>query len=54
MALVDFVFLYSMAKKAKLLLDESMVFNLVEAQQPSTKGTCRIGYTHWVFTFSQL
>ncbi|OLP79064.1 COP9 signalosome complex subunit 8 [Symbiodinium microadriaticum] len=29
MALVDFVFLYSMAKKAKLLLDESMVFNLV-------------------------
>ncbi|CAE7325185.1 CSN8 [Symbiodinium sp. CCMP2456] len=29
MALVDFVFLYSMAKKAKLLLDESMLFNLV-------------------------
>jgi len=29
MALVDFVFLYSMARKAKLLLDESMLFNLV-------------------------
>ena len=41
MALVDFVFLYSMARKAKLLLDESMLFNLVETQQPIAKGTCR-------------
>ena len=33
MALVDFVFLYSMARKSKLLLDQSLLFNLVEAWQ---------------------